>query len=228
MNTKLFSSLLIAVGILVAASPVAGQLYTRYHENRMLEEWQNSDTPEEAMAQQSTDMAYESYARLEAAFSRETGPTTGPAPHNSGLPTGKSAKLKPAQKILGVINIPKIKVKSPIVEGVEKEKLRAGIGHIPGTAGLGQMGNTALAGHRSYTFGRFFNRLDELVEGDEIVVSTKKADYRYKVYEKKVVEPKDVSVLKFRKNEQKLTLITCTPIYASTHRLIIHAILVEG
>ena len=78
--------------------------------------------------------------------------------------------------MLGLIEIKKIKVNLPIVEGVESSNLKAGIGHIPGSAGLGQLGNSALAGHRSYTFGNFFNRLDELQIGDIITITTKRVN----------------------------------------------------
>jgi sortase A len=113
------------------------------------------------------------------------------------------------------------------LEGVRASDLKVGIGHIPGTAGLGEKGNCVLAGHRNYTFGRFFNRLDEVEEGDIILITTKKAQFKYKVNEKLVVLPDDVSVIKGNKDETILTLVTCTPIYIATHRLIIHASLEE-
>jgi sortase A len=109
------------------------------------------------------------------------------------------------------------------VEGVGKSNLRSGIGHIPGTAALGQAGNCALAGHRNYAFKKFFRRLDELEPGDEIIISTKKEDLKYTVNGKKVVTPEDVSVLSGSKDESIISLITCTPVYVASHRLIVTA-----
>jgi len=138
--------------------------------------------------------------------------------------SGSSAAAKPKeQKVLGVIQIKKIKLKEPIVEGVSKDNLYAGIGHIPGTAGLGEPGNCALAGHRNYAFKKFFRRLDELDIGDEVIISTKDEDLTYTVTGKSVVEPDDVSVLEGRLDENILTLITCTPVYVASHRLIVTA-----
>ena len=131
------------------------------------------------------------------------------------------------QKVLGIIRIEKIKVNAPIVEGVKASNLKAGVGHIPGTAALGEPGNSALAGHRSYTFGKFFNRLDELEPGDEILIITKKEELKYRVYKKLVVKPDDVSVLEGDKDRSAITLITCTPIYVASHRLIVRAVLEE-
>ena len=165
--------------------------------------------------------------------SDNTGNTSGNTTDNTSSTTqagsGPKTKPKPATQhvVIGVIKIDKIKIKYPIIEGVKASSLKVGIGHIPGTAGLGQSGNCALAGHRNYTFGRFFNRLDELKAGDIISISTKKEEFKYKVYEKLVVKPDDVSVIKGGKDDTVLTMITCTPIYVATHRLIVHARLVE-
>ena len=86
----------------------------------------------------------------------------------------------------------------------------------------GDKGNSAIAGHRSYTYNQYFNRLDELVEGDEIIIQTKKGEFTYVIYKKFVVLPEEVSVLNDTK-EAELTLITCTPVRVATHRLIIKA-----
>lgn len=131
------------------------------------------------------------------------------------------------QKVLGIIQIKKIKVNEPIVAGVSKSNLRAGIGHITGTTAPGQAGNCALAGHRNYAFKKLFSRLDELKVGDEIKITTKNEDLTYKVTETKVVTPDDVSVLKGSKDKSIITLITCTPKYVASHRLIVTAELTE-
>ena len=225
------SIILIIIGVLVGVSPLIGQLYTKYQEYRMMVEWLDS---EDASALEETSDAdpEEGYSQLEEAFAPE-GSSAEEVAEAAGTPvpdqpkaTAKPANTAMKQTVIGIIQISKIKVKAPIVEGVKASNLKAGVGHIPGTAALGQPGNSALAGHRSYTFGKFFNRLDELVEGDEIVITTKKEDLTYKVYKKLVVTPDDVSVLKGSKDDNIITLITCTPIYVATHRLIVHARLV--
>ena len=236
--------ILIIAGILIVLVPVVGQLYTQYKENKMIIEWLESSTDVTDAANGENVDPEEAYAQLEESFAAEnvgqTADTEGNQPtgtgdglqHSTGVGeagesqnTTPKAPTKPAvkQTVLGVIVIDKIKVKLPVVEGVAEANLRAGVGHIPGTAALGQPGNSALAGHRNYTFGRYFNRLDELELDDKIVISTKAGDYKYIVYEKTIVEPDDVSVLKGSKDDNIITLITCTPIYIATHRLIVKA-----
>lgn len=121
---------------------------------------------------------------------------------------------------IGIMKIPKIDLKVAIGEGVDNKTLKYAVGHFEGTAMPGEKGNFSVAGHRSYTYSEYFNRLDELKEGDDIIVETKKGEFTYKIYEKKVVEPTEVSVLDSTK-DATITLVTCTPIRIATHRLII-------
>jgi sortase A len=138
-----------------------------------------------------------------------------------------STDLKINGNILGIMAIPKINLKVAVVNGVDKKSLKYAVGHFKETAGIGEAGNCAIAGHRSYTFGQFFNRLDELKIGDEIDIKTKTGDYRYIVYEKKVVEPDDISVLNNTK-DATITLVTCHPLRIATHRLIVKGRLQYG
>ena len=70
----------------------------------------------------------------------------------------------------------------PILEGTDLGTLSEGVGHYPGTAQPGQVGNFALAGHR-VTHGEPFRRLLQLRSGDEVVVETSTAVYTYVVDE---------------------------------------------
>lgn len=229
---------LIGLGVLMIISPLAGRYYTQWQEKRLLDEWYNSVDADGSETQAGMPAnPEEGYEQLQAAFAGE-GNADGEGTSVSGnmdTVSGSAAAAKAAatkkqlksQKVLGIIKIDKLDLKYPVVEGVKARNLRIGIGHIPGTSGLGKLGNCVLAGHRNYTFGRFFNRLDELKEGDMISISDKKAEYRYRINKKFVVKPNDLSVLKGGKDETVLTLITCTPIYIASHRLIVQARLEE-
>jgi sortase A len=127
--------------------------------------------------------------------------------------------------VLYNLRIPVIDSENPVREGVSKGILADSLGHEPGTAYIGEQGNCVIAGHRNYTFGRFFNRLDEVAVGDYIYVDTRSGSYTYVVKEIKIVEPTEKSVLS-PTEETRLTLYTCTPIYVATHRLVIIAELI--
>lgn len=123
---------------------------------------------------------------------------------------------------IGILTISKIDLKVAIGEGADLKTLKYAVGHFQGTAMPGQKGNFCLAGHRSYTFGEYFNRLGELKDGDEIQVKTVNGEYKYKVYDIQVVLPSQVQVLN-PTTDSTMTLVTCTPIRIATHRLIIKA-----
>ena len=121
---------------------------------------------------------------------------------------------------IGIISIPKIDVNVALSEGIDTDILKYAVGHFTETPMPGEQGNSCFAGHRSYTYNQYFNRLGELEVGDIIVVTTKDGEFEYEVYESKVVEPEEISVLDNTKGEE-ITLVTCTPIRVATHRLIV-------
>ncbi|MGQ0679240.1 MAG: class E sortase [Actinomycetota bacterium] len=126
---------------------------------------------------------------------------------------------------LALIEIPRIGVSSVVVEGVEIADLKKGPGHYPETVAPGELGNAVISGHRT-TYGAPFYRLDELEEGDEIVVYDASGSYKYKVTEKKVVAPTEIGVIA-PSTDARLTLTTCHPKFSARQRLIVVAAL-EG
>jgi sortase A len=134
---------------------------------------------------------------------------------------------------IGIISIPRIDVERVVVQGVSKADLKKGPGHYPGTPLPGQPGNSGIAGHRT-TYGAPFNRIDELVPGDEIRVATPQGQFTYAVIAAPgqpadgqawyTVTPDDVSVLE-DKGDDRLTLTACHPKYSAKQRIIVHAVL---
>jgi sortase A len=137
----------------------------------------------------------------------------------------------PQGEPVGIVGIPKIGLQSVIVEGVSKADLKKGPGHYPGTALPGQAGNAGIAGHRT-TYGAPFNRIDELVPGDEIKVLTTQGEFTYEVIPAPgqteqawyVVKPSQVEVLD-DVGDNRITLTACHPKYSARERIIVHAVL---
>jgi LPXTG-site transpeptidase (sortase) family protein len=109
-----------------------------------------------------------------------------------------------------------------------QEALRDGVVHYPGTAFPDQDGNVVVTGHSSYfpwDPGRFkdvFALLHDVRVGDSIYMYYDQEKYKYTVYETKVVLPTEVDVLT-QVGENRLTLITCTPVGTNLKRLIVLA-----
>jgi LPXTG-site transpeptidase (sortase) family protein len=120
------------------------------------------------------------------------------------------------------LEIPKLGVDVIVVQGTSLSALRAGAGHYPSTPLPGQRGNVAIAGHRT-TYGRPFNRIDELRPGDEIILTTPAGRYVYKVSKMPwVTDPYDWTVAG-PSSDYLLTLTSCHPKGSAAHRIIVRA-----
>lgn len=136
----------------------------------------------------------------------------------------KKEEERKLPKIIGIMSIPKLDLKVAIGDGSSNAAMRYTVGHFLETAYPGENGNFAVIGHRSYKYGQFFNRLDELEKGDSIGIKSGTKTYEYIVTEKIVVKPEDTWVLKTTA-KPTITLITCTPIRIATHRLVVKGVL---
>lgn len=129
-------------------------------------------------------------------------------------------------ELICLLRIPKISLEEAVREGDSRDVLSSALCHLEYTSYPGKTGNCCISGHRNYTFGKYFNRLEEIAVGDIIELETFENVYRYQVYETLVVTPDNVTVLDSN-SAKTLTLITCTPLFVGTHRFIVKAILVE-
>lgn len=127
---------------------------------------------------------------------------------------------------LAFLRIPRIGVDEVLFEGVDRETLRGGPGHMPSTPIPGQPGNSVVSGHRT-TYGSPFFDFDVLEPGDQIEVETAIGTHVYEIREILIVEPTDVWVTDDRAGGW-LTLTTCHPKFSARERLIVFAEMVEG
>ena len=208
-DLKKLSYFLIITGIILLITPFAGSKITSWQQERLIQEYQESDLVPEPETVDAPSPALLETEDDQTSLLKE--------------PVKEVKKPDAQVKALGRIKIPKIDLDLPIIKGVGKSALRQGIGYMTESGPIGKEGNAVLAGHRNYPFGRMFSRLDELQIDDQVIVEVDKKTYRYVIYEKLVVEPNDVSVIKGKGNRKVLTLVTCTPPGKDTHRLIIHA-----
>ena len=92
----------------------------------------------------------------------------------------------------------------------------------------GEYGNFSVAGHRAYTTNKFFSNLDEVEIGDELKVLFENKTHKYVVNSIDVVTPDKVEVIDSTdRNNKEITLVTCTPKYVGSHRLIVKGMYVE-
>ncbi|MFR0822335.1 MAG: sortase [Clostridia bacterium] len=105
-----------------------------------------------------------------------------PQPQNTNTNGGGKKKTSTVTyrdyTMIGTIQIPKIKLKSPIVDKVTPKSISAAVAVLYGP-GLNKIGNTVIVGH-NYRNGTFFSNNKKLVVGDKIYVTDqtgKKIEY---------------------------------------------------
>ena len=124
------------------------------------------------------------------------------------------------------ITIPKINSSWVGYEGTNIPSLKRGPGHYIGTPMPGELGTCVIAGHRT-TYGAPFNRADQLVNGDQIIIETPDGkQFIYLVTGEMEVLPNDLSAI-VQTEYASLILTTCTPKYYATRRLLVFAKLAE-
>ncbi len=218
---KKLSILLIVIGALVALYPLGNYLYGGFGQARLMQQMEENSAQEPSI--EADEEVAEDYGNLQDIFDTYV---------ESDEEIEEEVELRTQEgesgELLGTLKIPRIDAEMPVVLGASQDNLRVAAALMEGTTPIGEIGNAAIAAHRSHTYGRFFNRLNEMELGDEIIVTTPEDTFVYTVYEIKVVEPDDLSVLNRSRRDRVVTLITCDPIYEATHRLIIHGVIKDA
>jgi LPXTG-site transpeptidase (sortase) family protein len=166
-------------------------------------------------------------------------PTFGPEPVS---PTPTPDLRPPASSPPTRLVIPKIDLDIPVVPVGTKTIKEGGSsklvwGDVPNAGAFhessaypGHPGNTVINGHRDI-LGSVFLHLNRVDVGDEIILYVADVAYRYDVAETLVLPEMFASAEQRAKNlqyigyipEERLTLVTCTPVGLATHRLLVIA-----
>ena len=147
------------------------------------------------------------------------------------------AWVQPERAKLGdafaIVRIPRFGATNawPLYEGTTTDVLMRGVGHYIGTDLPGEVGNFAMAGHRT-TYGKPFNRIDKLAAGDVVLVETKDTYYVYRVTGHEIVPPSRMSVLlpvpdapEREATVATLTMTSCHPEFSARERYVVFAAL---
>lgn len=139
--------------------------------------------------------------------------TITPAPNSQ---TVQSTSQGYKYTTIATINIPKINVQYPILDGeTDSEQETEALLKISPTkfwgANPNEVGNFCIVGH-NYRNSKFFSKVPTLVKGDVIEITDASGKtLRYSVYNKYEVVPEDLNCTSQLTNGQKeITLITCT------------------
>ena len=113
-------------------------------------------------------------------------------------------------KIEGIIEIPKIGIKYPIIDHTNEETMKVSITKFWGPQ-ANEIGNYTVAGHNNKD-GTMFGKTKYLQIGDKIKLTNfKNETVEYEVFKIYSINPDDVSCVEsVENNTREITLITCT------------------
>lgn len=113
-------------------------------------------------------------------------------------------------KIEGIIEIPKINIKYPIIDHTNEETMKVSITKFWGPQ-ANEIGNYTVAGHNNKD-GTMFGKTKYLQIGDKIkLTNLKNETIEYEIFKIYSIDPDDVSCVESVENgSREITLITCT------------------
>lgn len=185
---KWLETALLVSGLTLGAFYIAGRFGSYLESRRALEQIQSLDA---------------------TTIPRDLPPAESGTTSDEGAPETQAPIRKPSPQRrapLGVLEIPSIHLRVPLMDGADAHTLSRGVGRITGTARPGEAGNIGIAGHRD----SFFKRLKDVKAGDRAILKSAAGIDSYVVSQFQIVSPHDISVLR-AKDSPALTLVTCYP-----------------
>jgi len=155
------------------------------------------------------------------------------------LKTEDGSSIDPVSLEFGLV-IPKVGINTSVIPsvnpsdpGVYLEALKKGVAHASTSYFPDEDGTVYLFSHSTNydwfvsDLNAVFYLLKNLSEGDLIVLFYKGKQYTYRLREKRVVKPTEISYLVPQKGTKTLILQTCWPPGSTTERLLLFADFVE-
>ncbi len=122
-------------------------------------------------------------------------------------------RLKKEKDTFGYVKIPKMKVKLPLYLGATLDHLKQGAAILGQTSlPLGEKdSNCVIAAHRGYQGIPYFREIEQLQNGDTIIVRNPWEILRYQVVDIKIIQPYESDKIRIQKGKDMVTLLTCHP-----------------
>ncbi len=155
------------------------------------------------------------------------------------LVTEDGASIDPINTDFSLI-VPKVGINAPVIPSVDPtnpgkylEALKTGVAHASTSFFPDEDGTVYLFSHSTNydwfvkDLNAVFYLLKNLSEGDIIVIFYQGKRYTYRLREKRIVKPTEVSYLVPQTGKKSLILQTCWPPGSTTERLLLFADLIE-
>ena len=216
--------LVLVVGVAIMLYPTASDYWNSFHQSRAIAGY----------AESVSNIDAEEYERiwLDASdYNRTLLNKSNPfAVSEEDWPEYEALLNIGGNGIMGYIEIPKINCTLPIYHGTDEAVLQIAVGHIQGSSLPvgGESTHTVLSGHRGLPSAKLFTDLDQMDEGDKILLRILDETLTYEVDQIRRVLPDELNELAISPGRDFCTLVTCTPYGVNTHRLLVRGKRVEN
>ena len=128
-------------------------------------------------------------------------------------------------RVIGELSYPRLGIGLPIFHGTGEDALTSGVGHLYGSSLPvgGPSTHSVLTSHSGLVHAALFTRLPQARVGDTFEIRVLGENHSYEVDDIETVEPYVTESLRVAEGEDRVTLLTCTPIGVNSHRLLVHA-----
>ena len=214
----------LVVGVAIMLYPTASDYWNSFHQSRAIASY----------AESVSNIDAEEYERMwldAAAYNRTLVTQSNPfAVSEEDWPEYEALLNIGGNGIMGYIEIPKINCSLPIYHGTDEAVLQIAVGHIQGSSLPvgGESTHTVLSGHRGLPSAKLFTDLDQMDEGDKILLRILDETLTYEVDQIRRVLPSELDELAISPGRDFCTLVTCTPYGVNTHRLLVRGKRVEN
>lgn len=221
-NKKLFNAIYYAFWVILCLTIIGFSTYP-FISDFMLAQKQEKQV--EAFDKKDSKISKQDY--LAAFYKRRAKQKTVTDPFAKEKETkGKSNSVNVAKSQLntiGILSIPKIKEVLPIYDNTSSIALDNGIGLLEHTSDLtgGKGKHAVLTGHSGLSLNKLFTDLPKVKKGDKFYIKVNGEIHAYQVDQIKTVLPTNMKYLQVDPNKDYVTLVTCTPLFVNTHRLLV-------
>ncbi|MFL8951796.1 class C sortase [Helcococcus kunzii] len=115
--------------------------------------------------------------------------------------------------ILGYVKIPRLDINYPLKLGTTEPNIRYGFGHVDGTSlpDTGPGTRSVIASHRVTRTALMLYYINEIQEGDVLLLDLGYKVIKYKYKSTEVIDPSEWEKLLPVENEELITILTCDP-----------------
>lgn len=127
--------------------------------------------------------------------------------------------------VMGELSYPEVGISLPIYHGTSEEVLTKGVGHLYGSSLPvgGSSTHSVMTSHSGLVNASLFTKLLDAEVDDTFSVTVLGTQLHYQVIGLDNVLPEETESLRILDGEDRITLITCTPLGVNSHRLLVHA-----